>query len=327
MQWRLQQILPALWCAFLSAALYFSGLFVLFTPLPLLYLSLRRNRLQWGIGFALALLFVVCFYKFLTPAFFPAGEEVPFREFGLFQAFYYLWIAFLLSLGVWKQWSLARWGLFLGLGGATGVLVGGLFVQSLGIFDVGVFLEHIVAESQAVLDQTAAGQAAKGDRAEMVAIAARMKKSVEYFPRLIPALVFSFSLFVMVLNIGFLRITCRISKHAVKAGDFRRLQLSLSCIWVVIAAAGLYFFDFYALKASWPVWAALNLLMAAGVGYFIQGVSIMAFFLKRYSPLFRFGIYGLVVLFFQMVGLVVVGLGLADTWFDFRKLHKPAAKA
>ena len=64
--------------------------------------------------------------------------------------------------------------------------------------------------------------------------------------------------------------------------------------------------------------AAIFSMMGPGA----QGLGIVGFLFKRHSPLFRFGIYGLVVVFFQLLGLVVAGLGVADTWIDFRKLRR-----
>ncbi|MBI5298857.1 MAG: DUF2232 domain-containing protein [Deltaproteobacteria bacterium] len=305
-----KQVLPVLWCALLSTAFYFSGFFVLFTPLPVLYLSLRRNKLQWAISFALTLALVFSVSQLIF------SEPVPLN------AIYYLFIGSLLSLGVWKRWSLARWGAYVGLSATVAVILTGFICQYLGGYDVPGFLQRIVQESQTVLDQVTASQVAKGDKAEVVAMVEQMKKNLEFLPRLIPSLVFSFSLFVMIFNLSFLKVIYRLSKHLIKAGDFKRLEISSVCVWGVIVAAVCYFLDFYVFKVTWLTWVALNLILVAGMVYFIQGVSIMVFFLKRYSPLFRFGIYGLVVLFFQMVGLVVVGLGLADTWFDFRRLHQ-----
>ncbi len=270
--------------AVLSLALYFSGLFFLFTPFPLFYLSLRAKKKFWFASFLLVILLAVLFYNWVLP---PGARFTNMSLLG-----YYLLITLFLTIGAWRRFSWVHWGAF--VAGATTVLVlgGATLVQKLGFFDFSASLAHVIQNISQTLDQAVSSQSLKENRLEVLSFIAQFKVALTFIPKLLPSLIFDFTLFVMILNLALLNLLARQIKPFSWNSPFHRLQLPSFLVWVVI----------------------------------IQGMSIMAFFLKRYSPLFRFGIYGLVILFFQMMTIIVMGLGLADTWFDFRKLQKQPTK-
>ena len=234
---------------------------------------------------------------------------------------YYLTIAVLLSVGVWKKWRLEKIGAVTTITVALLALLVGGFFQWIGWVDIKGMIDHFLVEIGTTLDQMIATQP-KERQAEMAMIVTQSKGWLVYFPSLIPAVVAIFTLLTVIINLGIPRLFYRASKPMKWAGDFRRLQIPHFLVWLLIASGGLFFINQYTIHLPLLKVAAVNLLITVLFVYFVQGLSIMAFFLKRYSLLFRFGIYGLLILFFQMVGLFVVGLGLADMWIDFRKLHK-----
>lgn len=64
---------------------------------------------------------------------------------------------------------------------------------------------------------------------------------------------------------------------------------------------------------------SMNVMCLVLMAYFLQGISIISFFVKktRIPPALRYLLYWLV--FFQFpVNLIVTGLGLFDMWVDFR---------
>lgn len=64
----------------------------------------------------------------------------------------------------------------------------------------------------------------------------------------------------------------------------------------------------------------LNLLITVGQVYFFQGLAIVACFMneRRWPGFIRWPLYILVLIQIYIM-IVVAGLGLFDTWFDFRK--------
>lgn len=316
-----QQIGRACGAAAFSVAIYFTGFLIFLTPLPLFYLSLLTNKKYWftSLGLTLlmgALLFFAFFPETITGASILPSSIMTIGYFG-----YYLTIALLLSVGVWKKWRLERMGWVTTLTVTLLALLVGAFFQWSGLVDVKGLIDQFLGEISITLDQMIATQP-KEKQAEMAMIVEQSKEWLAYFPSLIPVIVTIFTLLTVIVNIGIPRLFYRVAKPMKWAGDFRRLQMPSFLVWLLIASGGLFFINQYTIHLSLFKVASVNLLIAVLFVYFLQGLSIMAFFLKRYSLLFRFGIYGLLILFFQMVGLVVVGLGLADMWVDFRKLHK-----
>jgi hypothetical protein len=91
--------------------------------------------------------------------------------------------------------------------------------------------------------------------------------------------------------------------------------------WLVflLAAAGL------ALLLPWP-WVrqtGLNLLLILGFMYFGQGLAVMAGLFQRYQVPWALRGLGYILAFMNIVMIVVMILGLADVWVDFRKLQRP----
>jgi uncharacterized protein YybS (DUF2232 family) len=67
---------------------------------------------------------------------------------------------------------------------------------------------------------------------------------------------------------------------------------------------------------------AVNLIVILLMIYCFQGIAVVSFFFqkKKVSPVFRFILYLLIVMMPHIL-LLVVGCGLFDNWFNFRKLN------
>ncbi|MCY3792314.1 MAG: DUF2232 domain-containing protein [Gemmatimonadetes bacterium] len=89
-------------------------------------------------------------------------------------------------------------------------------------------------------------------------------------------------------------------------------------IWVLIAALGLSLLGDGLLADL-----GLNLIVLMGIIYGVQGVAVLRFFAQRQRVpplvelLFYIGLFFVVGLAF----LLLAGLGLLDTWFDWRRLR------
>ncbi|MCP3899034.1 MAG: DUF2232 domain-containing protein [Desulfobacteraceae bacterium] len=88
-------------------------------------------------------------------------------------------------------------------------------------------------------------------------------------------------------------------------------------IWFAILTVGSFFIPINIIKIM-----GLNIFIILMLIYFFQGIAIVSFFFERKnSPFFlRFFIYTLICIQ-QIFALLIIGLGVFDTWFDFRKLN------
>lgn len=89
-------------------------------------------------------------------------------------------------------------------------------------------------------------------------------------------------------------------------------------VWLLIAG-GLMLM----LKIDWGRTVGLNILIVTASIYFFQGLAIVAFYFKKMgTPSFMRGIGYFLIVFQQIFTILVIGFGLFDLWFDFRRLKK-----
>ncbi len=137
--------------------------------------------------------------------------------------------------------------------------------------------------------------------------------------RIIPALTIASMLLVIWINI-------LISKALLKGkfrlhSDYEKLnqwQAPDFMVWAVIGCGLLMLFPGGAIKLF-----GLNVLLISMTIYFFQGMGIVSFFFerKKVPRFFKILLYSLIALQ-QLALIAVIGLGLFDMWFDFRKLKK-----
>jgi hypothetical protein len=137
--------------------------------------------------------------------------------------------------------------------------------------------------------------------------------------RIIPALTIASMLMVIWINI-------LISKALLKGkyrlhSDYEKLnqwQAPDFLVWAVIACGLLMLFPAGAAKLF-----GINVLLISMTIYFFQGMGIVSFFFerKKVPRFFKILLYSLIALQ-QLALLAVIGIGLFDMWFDFRKLKK-----
>ena len=137
--------------------------------------------------------------------------------------------------------------------------------------------------------------------------------------RIIPALTIASMLLVIWINI-------LISKALLKSkfrlhSDYEKLnqwQAPDFMVWAVIGCGLLMLFPAGAAKLF-----GLNILLISMTIYFFQGMGIVSFFFerKKVPRFFKILLYSLIALQ-QLALIAVIGIGLFDMWFDFRKLKK-----
>ena len=137
--------------------------------------------------------------------------------------------------------------------------------------------------------------------------------------RIIPALTIASTLLVIWINI-------LVSKALLK-GKYRlhpdyeklnRWQAPDFLVWAVIGCGLLMLFPASAAKLL-----GINILLIAMTIYFFQGMGIVSFFFekKKVPRIFKILLYTLIALQ-QLALIAVIGIGLFDMWFNFRKLEK-----
>ena len=169
-------------------------------------------------------------------------------------------------------------------------------------------------------------QAATISNAQLAYIRDNAAQIVDFIVGITPSTLMIFGMLVVSLAT---LLTRSLSK---KYGSFKYLgnvamqRFPFWSVWVTIACGVAYFSDAYYTHNIYIKFTAINgLLICAGL-YFVQGCFVISFWLyKGRSPFLRFLVYGIIVVFLQVVGFMIVALGLSDQWLDFRKRHNTTA--
>jgi MFS family permease len=332
-QWKPRAIGTAV---LIAVCLYISGLLVILTPLPLVYVSATYGRKNGFIAAAIAFFLVSGLYfgaLFLSPA---GGQTalqaIPLPGLSLLSHFpslaieivgggyflFFMVIALILGEAVRYHWGIMRGGgraLVAGLALSCGIA---LILQLSGVVhiitSVRGYLEFIVGEVARL--QEAAGVSS----AQTALLTEHGPEVAAFIFSIIPSLIFVFALVSVAMNLllsrRFIRLPHLFSGHAWDVAAFRIPDVF---VWAIIGSALIFFGGRYTLHKGWVEYIGVNVLIALAAVYFFQGLAITAFFLRRLKfPLFRILSYVMIILFFQTVGILIMGIGVADIWVNFR---------
>lgn len=328
----------------LTLALYLSGFFVLLTPLPPLYHWLvDRRRALWGVVLPIFAILVFVYAVLLDPLarFYQAHPAwswllpIPgmnFRPFlssrtaALFGLVYFL---FFVGVAGVVQHILSRpVHVTRVLGGAAlvfsaaGLLLYAGYASIQGISPFGFASDYI----QLVINEFIQVQEKAGLPLSRLAV---LRENAPLFARIwllfSPSILFCAVLFILVLNLAvgkkilspFVRSIGRVSLNAT--------ALEFFWVWAVIFCVGVLLLNSFFFRQTWLLAASANILLVLIFAYFLQGLAIVSWFFEKRNvgSLVRLLLYGLIVVLFQIVGVLVTGLGFFDSWFDFRKLSRP----
>lgn len=148
----------------------------------------------------------------------------------------------------------------------------------------------------------------------------RMPQIVETTLQFLPGLLFVSLSLIVLINIVFLcrRFPDRRAQW-LSVDNFREWKGPEPLVWGVIACGFVLFIPGLEFVRIF----AINILLVIGACYFIQGLSIIAYYFhKNKVPRFLRGVTYVLIAFEQIFTLLVVGLGLFDLWGDFRRLRK-----
>ena len=320
----------------LSVSLFFSMLLVpflgvvsgIFTPLPLIYTYCRRGRAVGlaAIGASSALVGLI----FLLSS--SLAAVVLFLEYGLMAA-------------VMSECLAARLRPEKVLGYAVAVVMAGGFLvlvvlslsQGENPWTYGQRLvQRQVASSVTMYETMLTGQPpaggpdrtspeqapASGGAAAPTGRAADVAWWTALFTRLFPGLsVFGTLLMAWINFMGLRALAARRGILPPEAADLKTWQPPDRLIWAVIAAGFALVLPLDFLND-----VGLNVLIVLGLIYFFAGLSVVAYWFDRKAVprYFRYLTYAFIALQ-QYLALVVIGVGLFDLWFDFRRIKKASA--
>jgi hypothetical protein len=329
-------------CVF-TLLLYLSGLFVVFSALPLVYATLKSNR-RLGIYLSVVTFVLLAFlYQFLLPNL--SGDQastwtsalLTLPGIGLYEKYGAsvvlgmgsLYFFFYLSLG-WTMIWLARQKFKVER--FFGALVGVPLLVSIGIvfvfsvyFQFDIFVETknyllYIQDKMISLDQ---GSGLSPE--ELVFLKQFGKDLVATIAFVLPALIVNMTLFVVWFNIFVARRWMGGALPYKSLGNLSRWRIQDSWIWVLIGSAASVFVNLYVLKSTIVGFVASNTLIFVLCIYFLHGLSIVAYYLQKKRTLFvRFSVYFAIFVFFQFAVILITVLGVFDFWADFRKLQKTA---
>lgn len=335
-------ILPILATAGLSLVLYLTGFFVIFTPLPYLLTSFKKG---WGASLAAtAVSLAVLFMLYRLPAqpltflpmmaFYPALSLKVVMGLSVLYLAYFIWMAWVVTIGSRTLKDTRVESGFAGM--MLGILVPSVIAYLLLAFFLDPHLSQNLADAfQGLLQKMVAlqgGQAGEPSNSGGAMSGEELAYLKDYAPELVrgffalfPSLWIVFTMMVLSLNLLFVRRWLPAERPFPRWEDFNLWRLREAWIWLPISMGAFYFANAYGLHNDWVEIGVINGLIVIAAVYFYQGLAIVSyFFRRRLSPWMRLAAYAVIFLFLQVVGVLILAVGLFDFWFDFRKLKKVA---
>ena len=320
-----------------SVLLYASGILVLFTPLPLLYVSLNKGRRAGVLSAAIAVAIVVLMYLAVLPLvgaktaeggmmllLLPGVglmEDLGMAKTQFFGAAYYLFfcsIAIALSEGALRNWSVTRWV-------GTAIAVGLTVIVIMALIANAATGASLLAGMQDYIQRAVAEFAELNRSTGSQSFQARYllengNEIAKAVMGLIPSLMFVFVLLAVVLNMLVSRRLAKVPHALKRLRETVTFRLPDQFVWFVVAGGLAFFADYYLFHGSALKSVAVNVLIAMGAIYFFQGFAIVTFFLGRLRSRFmRLVIYLSIIIFFHTAALMLAGIGIADVWVHFRE--------
>lgn len=329
--------------ALISVAFYASGLLVIFTPLPFLYVFVARGRS----GAITSALFSVAVIVAAYAIFFPATEnlasgsiafKLPIPGVGMTGLIapkllsllgvgyftFFAVIAIVLGEGATRKWNLMKWGGTALVAGLLVFILMGAAAKVIGISGVVESLKDYL--SQIVTQLAALNQSGTNPNADVSFLADHAKDIAAFMLGVAPSLIFVFALIAVVVNMVIGRRLIHRHHAFAHVHNVARFRLPDYAIWAIIACGIGYFANSYLVNITWLKFVAINGLIGMGALYFFQGLAVAAYFLQGIKlPFLRMLAYMIIIFFFQTVALAIVMVGVADVWVDFR-LRKWLAK-
>lgn len=340
----LSELKGILLTAAIAVAIYSSSFLVIFTPLPFLYEWITWGRRRGILALLIAAVAIATMYIFFTPELAVKAQSganvVMLPIIGLSALFsanvtavlgigYFMFFAVVsvtLGEGVLRKWSLVKLGSVALLSGIA--VLGGtaLTAKGFGVEGFSGELKNYIGGM--VLEMAKLNQSSQGSLADASLLKDYAGEISAFMVGILPSMVFVYALVAVVLNLIIGRRFIR-GRHAFSyLHNIANFKLPDGFVWAVIASGALFFADNYYLKTGWLEMVAVNGLIALGGLYFFQGLSVVVYFLQGFRARFLKTLaYLAIIMFFQTVGVMIVAIGVADVWANFRFRHWRAKHA
>lgn len=152
----------------------------------------------------------------------------------------------------------------------------------------------------------------------LIVIDQMLNQTKTFFPVILPAILCNFVLLTVWLTMV---LGNRLALKYIGGSpwpEYRLWRLPEKFIWAEIVSAGLALLPFGQVGT-----VGINLLILVSVLFIFQGLSIVVFFFNKWNMpfMFRLPLYALAII--QSSGtLLLLIIGIADTWLDLRRLNK-----
>lgn len=144
---------------------------------------------------------------------------------------------------------------------------------------------------------------------------------IKFITNIIPILIIIASALTAILNFIFARLLLKKFHHKVPPfPKFTEWRMPWNFIWGFILAWAILLLGEY-ISSSWVLIIGQNILIAYGVGFFIMGLSTMAYIFKysEVSPVMRIAFVFIIFFLLQSIVVITAIVGLIDMLFDTRK--------
>lgn len=349
-----KQIMQFAFYTALTLLLYSGGPFSLFVAVPLILFFSQRNSQSKFIFMSTLVVVLGLGYQFLLP--FLVQKE----------AFFSHLIQFVDIPGIffWLQYksvnATALWGIgFLGFWFLAALLIGALQKKQASNPFVGLAIGSLVLSGlvtllflvtyrelhlsvleelrtllnsgfEALLSQIKTTGEIAPD--QMAVLSQNLQGMTRYTFMSLPSMLFSFILFLLSLNYAVSSSFLALFKVNLSIKRLSEHPLPFAWVWVVIAGVAWVLFR-RSIEAVLPLAqvgtpVVLNILISLCFIYFLQGIFILIFWIRRWNLglLPRIFLLSLFLLFFQILLPLLAGLGFFDSWMNLRKKVGPVAK-
>lgn len=331
-----------LWAVLLTLATFTSGLFSWFTPLPLFYIG-RKYSIRFAlIGWSLALALTIVVYALLLSGggqnswsqwflWLPAMVYLKSFGTGIVVKALVLYFSFNISLSLLlidlsqRESDITRLVTKLALGVLLICLL--VFIVCIGPGNLSAFASLIHQYTLSVLDQILAFNRSAGSMSgdELIYIQQNKELIAEGFVKVLPGLAITAFICLIWMNVYLARRIFNVFGFFDKVQSLVFFKLSFNWVWGVIFSLALFLLNLYVLMSPLISSVLYNFLIVYATLYFFQGLAILAYILKtrQLAVWIRLLCYFLLIVFFQPLGILVMGLGFFDAWYDVRKFNAP----
>lgn len=322
-----------------TLVLFLSGLFVLLTPLPLIFQLYKKGPqafLKTALP-SLAILFLLYFfglsplYSFYQnhPSFswllpIPGMQLLEFatpKVVTLFGLCYYLFFV-VVSWIVWLTLIHRRVSYYIGTGAlilfVIGLVIFGSYSLSRGLSPASILSDYYTTALKEFVSLQANAEL-PSDRLEF--FQDNIPRFASYLTLFSPSFFLCFMIFVLVLN---LVVSQRLFGSLILSPNPFKLNqwtLDFFWVWIIIGSLAALLLNTYFFNHPEVFGISANILIVLAFVYFLKGLSILSYFMenRHIGPLGRVMIYGLILIFFHILSFVLAGIGFFDSWVDFRK--------